>query len=397
MKNQEQHLINKVQSKTTTEKSDSATPVKHRLNLSFAARHPVVTFFILAIAYSWSLWGFLLVIALGGLESGRISGFQQGLLALLGFLGGTGSSVMGITLTRAIDGRGSLKTVFAQLKKWRLSMTSAVIAIFTTPILLTLTMLILASFVSPEFLPGILATNDLGGLLAFGLVLGIVAGLVEEFGWTGFALPRLQTKYSPLASGLIIGVVWGTWHFMGDFWGKSTAFGLLYVPNFVVFIAMVTAYRILMVRVYNEANRSLLIAIIMHASFSGSQFILIPAFPNVVNGLIVNAVFAAFLWLTVAFVIAKSGTRFHVVNIQENEETDRDFSIELKSNKNLTRISASNDTNKGVLMEGTLGKLQHAAFIDNIILEVEGSNGTLRLNLRREELGEFSTGKSGTN
>ncbi len=67
-------------------------------------------------------------------------------------------------------------------------------------------------------------------------------------------------------------------------------------------------------------------------------------------------------------------------NLAENEE--RDFSVELSSNKHLTRLSA----NGGVLIEGTLGKLQHALFVEPEILEVKGDCGVLRLNVRKNEI-----------
>jgi hypothetical protein len=61
-----------------------------------------------------------------------------------------------------------------------------------------------------------------------------------------------------------------------------------------------------------------------------------------------------------------------------------DFSVELISNKHLTRFSS----NGGVLMEGTLGKLQHASFVEPEILEVKGDCGILRLNVRKNEISE---------
>ncbi len=76
----------------------------------------------------------------------------------------------------------------------------------------------------------------------------------------------------------------------------------------------------------------------------------------------------------------------------EEKTTENDFSIELNSNRALARISASNDVN-GVLIEGTLGKLDHAHFVEGIILEVQGSKGTLRLKIRREDLGGLSAAK----
>ncbi len=76
----------------------------------------------------------------------------------------------------------------------------------------------------------------------------------------------------------------------------------------------------------------------------------------------------------------------------EEKTMENDFSIELGSNRALARILASNDAN-GVLIEGTLGKLNHASFIDGIILEIQGSKGILRLNLRRDDLDKLSASK----
>lgn len=78
--------------------------------------------------------------------------------------------------------------------------------------------------------------------------------------------------------------------------------------------------------------------------------------------------------------------------MMKKETIENDFSIELNSNRNLTRISASNDA-RSVIIEGNLGKLCHASFVDNVILEVKGSNGTLRLSLRKEDLNETATAK----
>ncbi len=74
------------------------------------------------------------------------------------------------------------------------------------------------------------------------------------------------------------------------------------------------------------------------------------------------------------------------MNLQEKDD-ERDFSIELKSNKHLTRLSTSNsDSNCGVLIEGTLGRLLHIFFVEPEILEVKGEGGVLRLNVRRSEV-----------
>ncbi|MFX0107541.1 MAG: hypothetical protein ACFE7R_04590 [Candidatus Hodarchaeota archaeon] len=73
------------------------------------------------------------------------------------------------------------------------------------------------------------------------------------------------------------------------------------------------------------------------------------------------------------------------MNPQGKENCNRDFSIELTSYKHWLSI-LSTDMNGGVLLEGTLGKLQYASFVEPEILEVKGSYGVLRLHLRLCEI-----------
>jgi len=78
------------------------------------------------------------------------------------------------------------------------------------------------------------------------------------------------------------------------------------------------------------------------------------------------------------------------MNSRENENCERDFSIELDSSKHRF-LSSSNGANGGVLIEGTLGRLQHASFVEPEILEVKGSCGVLRVNLRMSEITVIDT------
>ncbi len=78
------------------------------------------------------------------------------------------------------------------------------------------------------------------------------------------------------------------------------------------------------------------------------------------------------------------------MNNQENENGECDFSIELTCNRH--RLSVlSTDVNDAILIEGTLGKLQHALFIEPEILELKGCYGFLRLHLRKSEISVIDT------
>ena len=60
--------------------------------------------------------------------------------------------------------------------------------------------------------------------------------------------------------------------------------------------------------------------------------------------------------------------------------------MELKSKVNLKNITITNGGHENVLVEGTIGNLQHAVFNDDLVLEVIGDKGVLRINLTPDEI-----------
>jgi hypothetical protein len=70
----------------------------------------------------------------------------------------------------------------------------------------------------------------------------------------------------------------------------------------------------------------------------------------------------------------------------EMEETERFFSVELKSKADLKTVTLTNGAQDTVLVEGTIGELVQAMFVEDVILEIVGRKGTLRINLKKEEL-----------
>ena len=47
---------------------------------------------------------------------------------------------------------------------------------------------------------------------------------------------------------------------------------------------------------------------------------------------------------------------------------------------------------ENVLVEGTIGQLQRAEFVENLILEVVGDKGVLRINLAQEDIKKQGAG-----
>jgi membrane protease YdiL (CAAX protease family) len=90
---------------------------------------------------------------------------------------------------------------------------------------------------------------------------------LEEPGWRGFALPRLQPLHGPLVGSLILGLLWALWHlpeFLVPAWAKSSGgSGFLDIVKFVV---IAIAFGIVITWVFNNTKGSVLMAILVHAS-----------------------------------------------------------------------------------------------------------------------------------
>jgi hypothetical protein len=135
--------------------------------------------------------------------------------------------------------------------------------------------------VSSTLRPEFLATDDnKSAFVALGVIGGLLVGLFEEIGWTGFAIPQLRQRHSVLATGLLVGIVWGFWHLLLFVWDSGDASGAfdlsLLVPAFLFCLVVLPLCRLLIVAVYDKTE-SMLLAVVMHASVTGIvAMILIP-------------------------------------------------------------------------------------------------------------------------
>ena len=130
-----------------------------------------------------------------------------------------GPSVAGILMTALVHGRAGFRELLSRLLTWRVGPRWYAVALLAGPLLGAATLFAL-SLTSPVFLPGILTTSDNATLLLVCIVYGLGAGFCEEIGWTGFAVPGLGQRYGVLATGLLVGLLWGAWHFLNELLGK---------------------------------------------------------------------------------------------------------------------------------------------------------------------------------
>lgn len=216
-----------------------------------------------------------------------------------------GPPIAGVTCTLLASGMAGLRDLLRRLREWRVEARWYALALLGAPLLQLAVLLPLAQS-SPVYLPAIVTSDAKGALLLAGLATGVTGGLLEELGWTGFALPRLRARLGPLAVGLLLGLVWGAWHLLQMIWvarsGSGSAPPVAYIAAFLVSgFAGLTAYRILMVWMY-ERTRSLPIAVLMHGSYIFTTlFVLAP--PTTGMPFIVHSAVSVAAWWGVVAVV----------------------------------------------------------------------------------------------
>jgi membrane protease YdiL (CAAX protease family) len=270
--------------------------------MAFIIRHPVRSYFALAFVISWA--GIVLVVGPARIPTTIEHLLMIGPAVYVAML--AGPSVAGLLMTSLVSGRPGLREVLARLLTWRVDANWYAVALLTAPFL-TMVVSLALSVLSPEFLPAIFLTDDKAPLLLFGLAAGFIVGIFEELGWTGFAVPRLRRRYGVLSTGLLLGVLWGAWHFI-MFWQPDSFSGALPLAVLLVqLFSWLPAYRVLMVWVYDRTG-SLLVAMLMHGSLTATQLILMPAPASSGMSLLTSILaWAVALWIVVAVIAVVNG------------------------------------------------------------------------------------------
>jgi membrane protease YdiL (CAAX protease family) len=226
----------------------------------FVERYPVMSYFILVYLISW---GAVLLIVQALADSAATDPTTRTAIISLPLLVAPG--IAGVTLTALLEGTAGLRVMLSRMTNWRTHFRWYALALLLMPTLVLLILYVLTLSVSAAYSPI---------LSLFGLA-GILAGYLEEIGWTGFAVPRLLTRRSPLAVGLIVGLLWGIWHGLADYSIRGASLGAFWPITFGLFVLPLTAWRILMTWVYDK-TRSGPVAQLMHFSYTGSLALFVP-------------------------------------------------------------------------------------------------------------------------
>jgi len=192
------------------------------------------------------------------------------------------AAVVVVFRDKGFDG---IRNLFRQLKSWRFLVKWYMVALLVFPIAILAGLLIMTLF-SPSYMPVFSLS-----ILAVGT---LISPLWEEIGWTGYATPRILNRYSPLKTGICLGVIHMFFHLAADYWGAGVFYAKLYLAHFLLWMAGLIVLRVITLWIYIR-TKSLVLGWLTHVSYTGGQTILVPLALTAVETILWNSAFVLVL------------------------------------------------------------------------------------------------------
>ena len=230
----------------------------------------LVTYFILSYGITW----ICSLIATNGLLPFQLPTIINDVSSPLVHYGPALAALMVVGIA---GGRTGIRELLKRFRLWRVGIQWYLFVLLYPPLikLIAVGLNILLGGSAPTFFSTRLIHqgNPFVLFIPVFIVVFFQAGIAEEIGWRGFALPQLQSQYSALTSSLILGVLWALWHFYPQNWS-------ILLPTAWWYILGILSLTIIFTWVFNHTYGSLLLAILFHTANNTSDWI-IPIEPAV--------------------------------------------------------------------------------------------------------------------
>jgi membrane protease YdiL (CAAX protease family) len=250
-----------------------------------------------AFAITWAFY------ALAILRQEGLIGFGDVFLFL--DLSNLGPFAMPIILALACEGRGGARKLAAKLLGCRFHPIWWFAAIAVFPLLN------LAGLGLEALLPKA-AAADSAPSAPFAItpelvILSIVAPFLEEVGWRGYAMIEIQKRFDALTSTIVIGFLWGIWHFPTVFL-RGMMQSSLFFPGYVLNVVLLSFF---FTWFFNNTKGSAVLSVLLHIAanamvglFNGASDILVQNYAMII---LVSALLLVFGEKTMVY--AERGTR----------------------------------------------------------------------------------------
>ncbi len=248
-------------------------------------------YFILALGWSWLFW---LPVVFTGMDISVTPGI---VLFIIGILGPAVSGILLTCLTGDQQQRWDYWSRLTSFRRIRPRWYAIIILIAPVcSVLAILTGFVIKGNIFPVDTAVSYVTHPLT-IIPFAIVTMIYGPLPEELGWRGYALDRLQRKWNALVSSLVLGVIWAVWHLPVFFIRGSLLSEVVPLWSTQFWVSMgpgILAIAVVMTWIYNNTQRSILAAILVHFMMNFTlEFLRLPGDLKIYH----------FVWLTIIAIV----------------------------------------------------------------------------------------------
>jgi len=187
-------------------------------------------------------------------------------------------SIAALMVAFLADGFQGILDILRRLGRWRANWRWYVFVLFSPAVLYLIAVgcHVLLGGTGPQF--SLLRENPLTILMVFiaFLLPWQSSAFLEEIGFRGYALEKLQNKFGPMVGTLILGAFFGAWLLPEFFQADTFQYAMGGLSFYPWFILTEIGWSILITWVYNNTNKSSLIAgYLFHTAFNTWSLVLL--------------------------------------------------------------------------------------------------------------------------
>ena len=222
-------------------------------------------FVLIAYSWSWLFWILAALIARGLSVPSSIEGFLLGPLNPAAW----GPLIAAFLTTYLDEGKTGVKKLLKRGVKYRFGKAWYLVIFLLFPALIGGAFLLAVLSGEPVTKLTALA-NPISIPIAFAYIFFLGGPLQEEFGWRGYALEHLQTRFNAFVSSIIVGLIWGFWHLPLFLMPKQEFY---YQRPIWELVLSTTLVAILFTWLYNNTRKSILAVLLFHTMFNLSHYV----------------------------------------------------------------------------------------------------------------------------
>ncbi len=206
-----------------------------------------------------------------------------------------------ITISLILNGEEGVRQLFQKFRlrgfahKWFFLSTWSFSLIGATAIV--------SRFFYDGFFPPFEDFGPIDQMLLYSLPLFLFPGFTEEFAWRGFLQSRLQQKFQSVYACILVGLVWGTWHYPDFLLGnwETTIYSQLSFFTFIIAASIIIGW------LFIQTEENVFIAMLAHFG-ANIVFTFSPIFNIYEEGSFTTiSLYIGFVWVVVFLIVWKFG------------------------------------------------------------------------------------------